>query len=127
MSSEKDTIKKAVKRVMTRKYFWRHFLVFVVGNFLLFFLSLSAWIPAIFYFLTLIWMRLLAYHFTSAYPSVTEDFKLSFHEPAEDYAIDQEIKKIEKGLDELEGLPLKSPKLNLKTILRKDYEDGDLV
>jgi len=127
MSSDKNTIKKAVKRVMTRKYFWRHFLVFIVGNFVLFFLSLSAWSPAIFYFLTLIWMRILAYHFKSAYPNVTEDFKLSFHEPAEDYAIEQEIKKIEKGIDKFEELPLATPKLSLKTILKKDYEEGDLV
>jgi len=94
---------------------------------MLFFLSLSAWTPAIFYLLTLVWMRLLAYHFKTAYPAVIEDFKLSFHEPAEDHAIEQEIKKIEKGLDEVEGLPLHSPKLSLKTLLRKDYEDGDLV
>lgn len=127
MSSDKNTIKKAVKRVMARKYFWRHFLVFVLGNFILFFLSLSAWTPAIFYLLTLVWMRLLAYHFKTAYPSVIEDFKLSFHEPAEDQAIEQEIKKIEKGVDEVEELPLKTPKLTLRTILRKDYEDRDLV
>ncbi len=39
----------------------------------------------------------------------------------------QEIKKIEKGIDDLEELPLATPKLNLKTILKKDYEERDLV
>ena len=128
MTSDKKTIKKAVKRVLTRKLFWRHFVVFVVGNFILFFLSLSAWTPALFYLFTLVWMRLLAFHFKNAYPHIADDFKLSFYEPAEDYAIDQEIKKIESGEEEKEEeLSLQSPKLALRTILKKNYEDGDLV
>lgn len=127
MATDKNTIKKAVKRVMSRKYFWRHFLVFVIGNFVLFFLSLTAWTPALFYLLTLVWLRLLAFHFKSAYPTVAEDFKLSFYEPAEDYAINQEIKKIEQGIEEEQELPLQSPKLTLKTILRKNYKEEDLL
>ena len=131
MSSDKKIVKEAVKRVTAKKLFWRHFLVFVMGNFILFFMSLSSWTPAIFFLLTLVWMRLLATHFKNAYPEVINDFAISFHEGAEDQAIDKEIKKLEaeEALPEADRLILKktSPKFTLKALISKQYEDTDLV
>jgi len=131
MSSDQKTVKKAVKRVVNRKYFWRHFIIFVFGNFLLFIMSLDSWTAPVFFLLSLIWMRLLAFHFKKAYPEVINDCKLAFHEGAEDVAIDREIKKIELEKDLPKEAPLelgKEPqRFVLKPLLNRKYEDGDLV
>jgi len=130
MSPEQTIIKKAVKRVSNRKYFWRHFVIFVAGSFLLFIISLDSWMAPACILLSLFWMRLLASHFKRAYPEVADDCKLAFHEGAEDVAIDKEIKKIEweKTLSK-EALELKKEpqRFVLKPLLNRKYEEGDLV
>jgi len=130
MSSDRKIIKEAVKRVSNRKYFWRHFVIFVAGSFLLFIISIDSWTAPVCILLSLIWMRLLAFHFKWAYPEVANDCILAFHEGAEDVAIDREIRKIdwEEGLPK-EPLELKKEpqRFVLKPLLNRDYEEGDLV
>ena len=131
MSSDQKIVKEAVRRVLNRKYFWRHFVIFVTGNFLLFIMSMDSWTAPVFFLLSLIWMRLLAFHFKRAYPEVLDDCKLAFHDDAEDVAIDREIKKIEwqKNLPKEKPLELKKEpqRFVLKHLLNRKYEDGDLV
>ena len=118
-------------RVVNRKYFWRHFVLFVAGNFLLFIMSFDSLAAPLFFLLSLIWMRLLAFHFKRTYPEVINDCKLAFHDGAEDVAIDREVKKIEleKNLPKEAPLELeKEPqRFILKPLLNRNYEDGDLV
>jgi len=131
MSSDQKIVKEAVKRVLNRKYFWRHFIIFVAGSFLLFILSLDSWSAPVFFLLSLIWMRLLAFHFKQAYPEVLSDCKMAFHEGAEDVAIEREIKKMEWQKDLPKEAPLELKKepqrFVLKPLLNRDYEEGDLV
>ena len=125
--------KAAYNNVLDKKYFYRHLIIFVVGNFVLFFLSLQSWTPAIYYLLTLIWIRVLALHFANAYPEVVKDFGFK-NEAAEERAINKEMKRIKKrqkiaakqkaNREKESDLPLK-PILATKT--NKNYNDTDLV
>ncbi len=126
--------KAAYNNVLDKKYFYRHLIIFVIGNFVLFFLSLQSWTPSIFYLLTLIWIRALALHFANAYPEVVKDFGFK-NEAAEEKEIDKEMKRIKKRQkaakkrkDRQENT---SPELPLKPIFARDtnknYEDRDLV
>jgi len=125
--------KAAYNNVLDKKYFYRHLILFVIGNFVLFFLSLQSWTPFVFYLLTLIWIRVLALHFANAYPEVVKDFGFK-DEAAEERAIDKEMKRIKKRQKAAKkrnakqqntttGLPLK-PILTTDT---KTYRDTDLV
>ena len=87
--------KAAYDRVLEKKYFFRHLIVFVIGNFVLFFFSLQSWTPAVFYLLTLIWIRVIALHFSNAYPEVVADFSFK-NEAAEEKAIKREMKLLKK-------------------------------
>jgi len=125
--------KAAYNNVLDKKYFYRHLIIFVVGNFVLFFLSLQSWTPAVYYLLTLIWIRVLALHFANAYPEVVKDFGFK-NEAAEERAINKEMKRIKKrqkiaakqkaNREKEASLPLK-PILATKT--NKKYKDTDLV
>ncbi len=126
--------KTAYKRVLEKKFFFRHLLVFVIGNFLLFFISLNSWTPGFFYLLTLIWMRILAIHFKNAYPEVAANFRFN-NEYEEDKAIKKEMKRLKKlqkqkqkqliqNTAPKESLPLKPAYAKSKP---KNYEDSDLV
>ena len=126
--------KTAYNRVLDKKNFSRHLMVFVAGNFVLFFLSLQSWTPAIFYLLTLIWIRVIALHFASAYPEVVKDFNFK-DEAAEEKAIEKELKWLKKQQKEKKKLAaaqkIATPKLPLKPIAVKEgnrpYTDSDLV
>ncbi len=126
--------KAAYNNVLDKKYFYRHLIIFVVGNFLLFFLSLQSWTPSIFYLLTLIWIRVLALHFANAYPEVVKDFGFK-DEAAEESAIDKEMRRIKKrqkaAKKRKDSQENTSPELPLKPILTTDrnkkYRDTDLV
>lgn len=126
--------KAAYNNVLDKKYFYRHLIIFVIGNFALFFLSLQSWTPSIYYLLTLIWIRVLAIHFANAYPEVVKDFSFK-DEAAEERAIDKEMKRIKKRQkvakrrkadqeSNASELPLK-PIFSTKT--EKKYQDTDLV
>ena len=126
--------KAAYDRVLDKKYFYRHLIVFIVGNFILFFLSLQSWTPAIFYLLTLIWIRVIALHFANAYPEVVKDFRFK-DEAAEEKAIEKELKLLKKERKAKKKLATAqktaTPKLPLKPIVAKEgnrpYTDSDLV
>lgn len=126
--------KAAYIRVLEKKYLHRHVIVFVVGNFGLFFLSLQSWTPAIYYLLTLIWIRVLAIHFTSAYPEIAKEFRFKT-EKEEDKAIDKELVRIKKSQKQQKKKVLLAQKaaenLALETILDKEqskkYNDSELV
>ena len=126
--------KAAYNNVLDKKYFYRHLIIFVIGNFVLFFLSLQSWTPSIFYLLTLIWIRVLALHFANAYPEVVKDFGFK-DEAAEEKAIDKEMKRIkkqQKAAKKRKATKNTSPtKLPLTPIFstasNKKYEDTDLV
>ena len=123
--------KAAYDRVLDKKYFYRHLISFIIGNFVLFFLSLQSWTPAIFYLLTLIWIRVIALHFASAYPEVVKDFGFK-NEAAEEKAIEKEMKWLKKQQKKLAATQkTTTPKLPLKPIVAKDgnrpYTDSDLV
>ena len=126
--------KAAYNKVLDKKYFYRHLIIFVIGNFVLFFLSLQSWTPYIYYLLTLIWIRVLALHFANAYPEVVKDFGFK-DEAAEERAIDKEMKRIkkrEKAAQKRKAAQKEaSAKLPLQPILttasNKKYEDTDLV
>ncbi|MEM6317168.1 MAG: 2TM domain-containing protein [Bacteroidota bacterium] len=125
--------KTAYQRVLERKYFYRHLILFVMGNFVLFFLSVGSWTPAIFYLLTLIWIRVLALHFANAYPEVVKDFGFKTQKQ-EEKAIEKELKKIKKErkkakvqrkeIEEKEELPLQP--LLIKNN-GKSYNESELV
>lgn len=123
----KKLYKAAYDRVLEKRYFYRHLIIFVIGNFVLFFLSLQSWTPAIFYLLTLIWIRVIALHFANAYPEVVADF--GFHnEVAENKAIKREMKFLKK---QQKAKAKEKEQLPLKPILAKDtpssYNESDLV
>ncbi len=126
--------KAAYNNVLDKKHFYRHLIIFVIGNFVLFFLSLQSWTPSIFYLLTLIWIRVLALHFANAYPEVVKDFGFK-DDAAEEKAIDKEMKRIkkqQKAAKKRKAAQKTSPtKLPLKPIFstasNKKYEDTDLV
>ena len=125
--------KAAYNNVLDKKYFYRHLIVFVIGNFVLFFLSLQSWTPAVYYLLTLIWIRVLALHFANAYPEVVKEFGFK-DEAAEERAIDKEMKRIKKRRKAAEKRKAKQEKatsLSLNPILAtetdKKYKDTDLV
>jgi len=126
--------KAAYDRVLDKKYFYRHLIVFVVGNFILFFLSLQSWTPAVFYLLTLIWIRVIALHFASAYPEVVKDLRFK-DEATEEKAIEKELKLLKKERKAIKKLAtaqkMATPKLPLKPIVAKEgnrpYADSDLV
>ena len=126
--------KAAYNRVLDKKNFSRHLMVFVAGNFVLFFLSLQSWTPAIFYLLTLIWIRVIVLHFASAYPEVVKDFNFK-DEAAEEKAIEKEMKLLKKEQKAKKKLAaaqkIATTKLPLKPIVAKEgnrpYADSDLV
>jgi len=126
--------KAAYNRVLNKNYFYRHLIVFIIGNFVLFFLSLQSWTPAIFYLLTLIWIRVIALHFASAYPEVVSDFGFK-NEMTEDKAIEKEmkwLKKQEKIKKKLAAAKKNTtPEFTLKPIATQEgnrpYIDSDLV
>ena len=126
--------KAAYNNVLDKKYFYRHLIIFVIGNFVLFFLSLQSWTPSIYYLLTLIWIRVLALHFANAYPEVVKDFGFK-DEAAEERAIDKEMKRIkkrQKAAKKREVTPKTAQtEFPLKPILATDsnkkYKDTDLV
>ncbi len=126
--------KAAYDRVLDKKYFFRHLIVFVMGNFVLFFWSLQSWTPAVFYLLTLIWIRVVALHFASAYPEVVKDFRFK-NEAAVEKAIEKELKLLKKQQKEKKKLAAAQKttaiKLPLKPIVAKEgnrpYIDSDLV
>lgn len=126
--------KAAYNNVLDKKYFYRHLILFVIGNFVLFFLSLQSWTASIYYLLTLIWIRVLALHFANAYPEVVKDFGFK-DEVAEEKEIDEEMKRIKKrekvAKKRERSQEQTSPKLPLKPIFTrnvdKNYEDRDLV
>ena len=99
-----------------------------------FFLSLQSWTPAIFYLLTLIWIRVIVLHFANVYPEVVKDFGFK-DEAAEEKAIDKELKWLKKQQKEKKKLAaaqkIATPKLPLKPIVAKEgnrpYADSDLV
>lgn len=126
--------KTAYDRVLDKKYFYRHLIVFVGGNFVLFFLSLQSWTPAVFYLLTLIWIRVIALHFANAYPEVVQDFGFK-NEAAEEKAIEREMKLLKKQQKAKKKLAAAQKttaiKLPLKPIVAKEgnrpYADSELV
>lgn len=126
--------KAAYNNILDKKYFYRHLIIFVIGNFVLFFLSLQSWTPSIYYLLTLIWIRVLALHFANAYPEVVKDFGFR-DEEEEERAIEKEMKRIKKRRKAAKkrktpqatitkDLPL-NPIFATKT--EKKYNDTDLV
>lgn len=127
--------KAAYNRVLDKKYFYRHMILFVIGNFLLFFFSLQSWTPAFYYLLTLVWIRVIAIHFANAYPEVVKDFHFR-NEAAEEKAIKKEMKRIKKQRKAAEKKrasvekTVSSP-LPLRPIfsekISKKYTDTDLV
>lgn len=122
--------KAAYDRVLEKKYFYRHLILFVVGNFVLFFLSLQSWTPAIFYLLTLIWIRVLALHFANAYPEVVADFGFK-DEKAEEKAIKKEMKFLKKQAKAKTKEKVTEQTLPLQRMLSKEtpsaYSESDLV
>ncbi|MEM1120489.1 MAG: 2TM domain-containing protein [Bacteroidota bacterium] len=118
--------KAAYDRVLEKKYFFRHLIVFVIGNFVLFFLSLQAWTPAIFYLLTLIWIRVIALHFANAYPEVVADFSFK-NEAAEEKAIKREMKLLKK--QQKAAAKVAAQKLKLQPVVENptNYNESDLV
>ena len=87
--------KNAYRQILEKRYFFRHLILFVVGNFVLFFFSLASWTPTIFYLLTLVWIRVLALHFTHAYPEVVKSFHYRT-EAEEEAAIKKEMKRMKQ-------------------------------
>ncbi len=126
----KKLYKAAYDRVLQKRYFYRHLIIFVVGNFMLFFLSLQSWTPAIFYLLTLIWIRVIALHFANAYPEIVDDFGFNT-EAAEEKAIEREMKFLKKQKKAKVKEQAKAKNLPLQPILVKDnpsgYNESDLV
>jgi len=123
-----DDVRKAKKKVKSKKEFYQHLMAFVIVNFFLFALNMVTspftwW----FHFPLLGWSVGLAFHYVEVFG--VPGFDILSHE-WEDRELDKELRRMkdEERLQKPKKLPARTntEELELKE-LRKNYDESELV